>query len=130
MENAVPLPKEAFAGKTVIIIGEDDTNGQLVAYVSNTVGDLTNGKLYFLKRTNNDPIETNIAVGQKYDVEFVEIENAKTLTGAQIAALSVTKNAIQFARVEDVDYGKGSASKNRDIYFTATGVSQSDRKVL
>ncbi|MDI9877885.1 hypothetical protein [Flectobacillus longus] len=128
MENAVPLPKEAFAGKTVIIIGEDDTNGQLVAYVSNTVGDLNNGKLYFLKRTNNDPIETNIAVGQKYDVEFVEIENAKTLTGAQIAALSVTKNAIQFARVEDVDYGKGSASKNRDVYFTATGVSQSDKK--
>ena len=89
---------------------------------------MNNGKLYFLKRTNNDPIETNIAVGQKYDVEFVEIENAKSLTGAQIAALSVTKNAIQFARVEDVDYGKGSASKNRDIYFTATGVSQSDKK--
>ncbi|WP_026995795.1 hypothetical protein [Flectobacillus major] len=128
MENAVPLPKDAFSGKTVVIIGEDDSNGQLIAYVSNTVGDLKDGKLYFLKRTNNDPIETNIQLGQQYDVEFVEIENAKSLTGAQIAALSVEKKAIQFARVEDVDYGKGSASKNRDVYFTATGVSQSDKK--
>lgn len=128
MENAVPLPKNAFSGKTVIIIGEDDSNGQLVAYVSNTVGDLQNGKLYFLRRTNSDPVETNMVLGQQYDVEFVEIENAKTLTGAQIASLSVEKKAIQFARVEDVDYGKGSAEAARNVYFTATGVSQSDKK--
>jgi hypothetical protein len=127
MENAVPLPKDAFPGKTVIIIGEDSGNGQLIAYVSNTVGDLDNGKLYVLKRTNSDPVETNMTAGQQYDVELVEIENAKTLTGAQIAAQTVAKNAIQFARVEDVDYRKGGNGAGREVYFTATGVSQSDK---
>ncbi|MBT9394640.1 hypothetical protein KLP40_15825 [Hymenobacter sp. NST-14] len=131
MENAVPLPKDAFPGKTVILIGEDESSrvgaGQLIAYVSNTVGDLDNGKLYVLKRTSGDPIETSMATGQQYDVEFVEIEDAKTLTGAQIAAQTVTKSAIQFARVEDVDYRKGGNGAGREVYFTATGVSQSDK---
>jgi hypothetical protein len=49
MENAVPLNKQAYPGKTVILIGEDDTNGQVLLYVSNTPGDLDNGKLYMLK---------------------------------------------------------------------------------
>ncbi|AQG79638.1 alkaline phosphatase PhoX [Spirosoma montaniterrae] len=128
MENAVPLPKDAFPGKTVIIIGEDDGNGQLLAYVSNTVGDLQNGKLYFLRTKNQDPIETNLKVGQTYDVEFVEVDNVKTSTGVQIAAQSVTKKAIQFARVEDIDYRKGSAAAAREVYFTATGVSENDKK--
>lgn len=128
MENAVPLTKEAFPGKTVVIIGEDDGNGQLLAYVSNSVGDLSNGKLYFLKRTNSDPVETNMTMGQTYDVEFVEVDAPKTQTGAQIAAQSVAKKAIQFARVEDVDYRRGSAANNREVFFTATGVSQSDKK--
>lgn len=128
MENAVPLPKEAFPGKTVVIIGEDDSDGQLLAYVSNTVGDLENGKLYFLRTKNGDPVETNLAVGQTYDVEFVEVDNAKTSTGAQIAQQSKDKKAIQFARVEDVDYRKGGNGRGREIYFTATGVSQADKK--
>jgi hypothetical protein len=123
MENAVPLPKDAFPGKTVILIGEDDGNGQVNVYVSNSVGDLNNGKLYFLKRTNNDPVETNMAVGTTYDVEFVEIDNATTATGVEIAAQSVTKNAIQFARVEDLDYRKGGSKNSREIYFVATGVA-------
>ncbi|UOR06642.1 PhoX family protein [Hymenobacter aerilatus] len=127
MENAVPLPKDAYPGKTMIIIGEDNSDGQLVAYLSNTVGDLQNGKLYFLKRTNGNPVETDMVAGQQYDVEFVEIDNAKTSTGAQIAAQSLTKSAIQFARVEDIDYRKGGNGAGRELYFTATGVSQSNK---
>jgi hypothetical protein len=128
MENAVPLPKDAYPGKTVVIVGEDSGDGQLLAYVSNTVGDLQNGKLYFLRRTNQDAVETNMTQGQTYDVEFVEVDNAKTQTGVQIAAQSVAKKAIQFARVEDIDYRKGSAANGRDVFFTATGVSEIDRK--
>ncbi len=128
MENAVPLPKDAFPGKTVIIIGEDDSNGQVLAYVANTVGDLQNGKLYFLRTKSQESVETNLKVGTTYDVEFVEVDNVKTSTGVQIAAQSVTKKAIQFARVEDVDYRKGNGANGREIYFTATGVSQADRK--
>jgi hypothetical protein len=123
MENAVPLHKQAYPGKTVIIIGEDDGNGQVVLYVSNTIGDMQNGKLYFLRNTNLDPVETNLAVGSTSDVEFVEIENSSTATGAEIAAQSVAKKAIQFARVEDLDYRKGSPENNREIYFVSTGVN-------
>jgi hypothetical protein len=127
MENAVPLNKQAYPGKTVILIGEDDTNGQVLLYVSNTPGDLDNGKLYMLKRTNGDPVETSMSTGTSYDVQWVEVPNVTTMTGAQIAAFSVANNALQLARVEDLDYRKGSAAHNREVYFTATGVSASDK---
>ncbi|TDE15657.1 hypothetical protein [Dyadobacter psychrotolerans] len=126
-ENAVPLPKDAFPGKTVIIIGEDDTNGQLVAYVSETVGDLNNGKLYALRRTNQESVETDMVKGQSYDVEFVPFDDVKTSTGTQLQAQTVDKKMIQFARVEDIDYVKGGNGAGREIYFTATGVSQADK---
>ena len=129
MENAVPLPKDVTGGKTMILIGEDQSYtsahqsaGQLIMYVSNTPGDLDNGKLYALKRTNNDYKETNMVKGNTYDVEFVEIPNAKNLTGAQINQENINNNAIRFCRVEDVDYRKGDG-KGREIYFTATGQS-------
>ncbi|CAG5067633.1 hypothetical protein DYBT9623_00354 [Dyadobacter sp. CECT 9623] len=126
-ENAVPLPKDAFPGKTVIIIGEDDTNGQLVAYVSDVVGDLNNGKLYALRRTNQESVETDMVQGQAYDVEFVPFDNVKTSTGTELQAQTVDKKMIQFARVEDIDYVKGGNGAGREIYFTATGVSQADK---
>ncbi|TKC06050.1 alkaline phosphatase PhoX [Pedobacter frigoris] len=126
-ENAVPLPKGSFPGKTVIIIGEDESDGQLAMYLSNTQGDLNNGKLYALKRTNNDPVETNMSKGQSYDVEFVELDNVKSSTGAQLQQQTIDKKALMLARVEDIDYRKGSAENGREIYFTATGVSQADK---
>ncbi|PWJ55946.1 hypothetical protein CLV98_11240 [Dyadobacter jejuensis] len=128
-ENAVPLPKDAFPGKTVIIIGEDDGDGQLVAYVTETVGDLNNGKLYALRRTGAtpSPVETDMAKGTVYDVEFVPFDDVKTSTGAELQQQTVDKKMIQFARVEDVDYKKGGHGAGRNIYFTATGVSQSDK---
>ncbi|KQR92446.1 hypothetical protein ASG01_11020 [Chryseobacterium sp. Leaf180] len=129
MENAVPLPKDVSNGKTYVLIGEDQSYstshqsaGQLIMYVANTQGDLDNGKLYSLKRTNNNTTETNMTKGSQYDVEFVEIPNAKSLTGAQINQKNLDINAIRFSRVEDVDYRKG-AGKGREIYFTATGES-------
>ena len=127
MENAVPLPKEAYPGKTVILIGEDQSYatshvsaGQLILYVS-SVGDLSNGKLYALKRTDGNQVETDIKLGSSYPVQFVEIPNAKNLTGAVINTTVNDLKAIRFSRVEDVDYRKGSASNNREVYFTATG---------
>lgn len=129
MENAVPLPKDVSNGKSYIIIGEDQSYstshqsaGQLIMYVANTQGDLDNGKLYALKRTNGDYTETNMTKGNQYDVEFVEIPNAKNLTGAQINQENINNGAIRFSRVEDIDYRKG-AGKGREIYFTATGQS-------
>ncbi len=122
-ENAVPLPKDAYAGKTVIILGEDAGNGQVYLYVSNTPGDLENGKLYVLRRTNQDQIEKNMTKGNTYDVEFTEVVNAKNLTGVDIENLNGSLKSIQFARVEDLDYRKGGGANGREVYFVATGVS-------
>jgi len=129
MENSVPLPKDISNGKSYILIGEDQSYstshqsaGQLLMYVADTQGDLDNGKLYSLKRTNNNTTETDMTKGSQYDVEFVEVTNAKNLTGAQINQKNLDINAIRFSRVEDVDYRKG-AGKGREIYFTATGES-------
>ncbi len=127
-ENAVPLPKDAYAGKTVVLIGEDAddaSGGQLVLYVSNTVGDLANGTQYMLKRTDNNQIETAMTAGTAYDVEFVKIDNHKTITGAQIQALVDPLKAIKFGRVEDIDYRKGGAENGREVYFTVTGQAAS-----
>ena len=127
-ENAVPLPKDAYAGKTVIIIGEDAGAGQVYLYVSNIVGDLDNGKLHVLRRTNLNQIETNMSKGNVYDVEFVEVPNAKNLTGTEIENLNTSLKSIQFARVEDLDYRKGGGANGRELYFVATGVSGQPEK--
>ncbi|MCA2983724.1 MAG: alkaline phosphatase PhoX [Gemmatimonas sp.] len=123
-ENAVPLPKVAYPNRTVIVIGDDDSGvegGQVAMYLSNTVGDLDNGNLYVLARSDNNTRERDMVVGQSYPVEFRQVRNQRTLTGRQINQEGATLNAIRFARVEDVDYRKGSAANNRELYFVATG---------
>ncbi len=123
-ENAVPLPKDTYPGKTVIIIGDDDSGtagGQVALYVANT-GDLQGGTLYALKQKSGEYKETKMKVnGATHDVEFVAIPNHKSLTGAQINSFCQNINAIRFGRVEDVDYRKGNTDAGREIYFTVTG---------
>lgn len=123
-ENSVPLNRNAYPGKTIILTGEDASDasgGQLAMYVSNTVGDLNNGRQYMLRRVDQNQTETAMAEGTVYDVEFVEIPNHRTLTGAQIQAQVDPLKAIKFGRVEDIDYRKGNANNNREIYFNVTG---------
>ncbi|WP_207513140.1 alkaline phosphatase PhoX [Longitalea luteola] len=127
-ENAVPLAKDAYHGKTVIILGEDASNGQVYLYVSNTPGDLDNGKLYVLRRTDLNQIETAMTKGNTYDVEFVEVPDAANLSGADIENLNSSLKSIQFARVEDLDYQKGGGAKSRELYFVATGVATTPEK--
>lgn len=123
-ENALPLRKSAFAGKTVVVIGDDDSGtygGQVFMYVSNTVGDLANGSLYMMKRTDGNQREKDMVTGKDYPVSFVKIENHTTLTGGQINASVNTLSAIKFGRVEDLDYRKGGGDADREIYFNVTG---------
>lgn len=127
MENAVPLPADVSGNGTYILIGEDQgystshqSAGQLIMYYSPNRGDLENGKLYALKRKDNTLTEGSMTKNNTYDVEFVEIPNAKNLTGAEINAANIANNALRFSRVEDVDYRKGKGNGN-EIYFTATG---------
>lgn len=123
-ETALPLSKTAFSGKTVIVIGDDDSGtngGQVFMYVSNTVGDLENGSLYMMKRNDDNQREKDMVVGQTYPVSFVKIENHSTMTGAQINASVNTLKAIKFGRVEDLDYRKGGNTADREVYFNVTG---------
>jgi hypothetical protein len=67
------------------------------------------------------PRERDMVVGQSYPGAVPPDPNQKTLTGRQINQAGATLNAIRFARVEDLDYRKGSAANNREVYFVATG---------
>jgi hypothetical protein len=121
-ENAVPLPENAYHGRTVVVIGDDDSGpfgGQLALYVSDKVGDLENGRLYVMARADGDTREKDLEAGRRYEVVFRQIENQKSLTGAQINALSGQLAAIQFGRVEDIDYRK--SGHGREVYFNVTG---------
>jgi hypothetical protein len=121
-ENAVPLPKNAYSGRTVIIIGDDDSGaegGQVAMYLSNTLGDLNNGKLYVLARTNDVVRERDMVVGQSYPVVFKEIAGHAAMTGRQVNQASATLRSVAFGRVEDMDYRKGGTG--REVYFVTTG---------
>jgi hypothetical protein len=121
-ENAVPLAKQAYAGQTVVLLGDDDSGtygGQLVMYKS-TTGDLNNGKVYVIKRTDNITNERTMTENGTYPVQFVEITNAKTNTGLQNNQAAQAANAIAFGRVEDIDYRK-ETGKEREVYFNVTG---------
>jgi secreted PhoX family phosphatase len=125
-ENAVPLPTTAYPNRTVVVLGDDDSGaegGQIAMYVSNTVGDLDNGKLYALARSNDNTRERDMVVGQTYPITFREIANHTTLTGRQINQATAALKAVSFGRVEDIDYRKGGAG--RELYIAVTGQNNS-----
>jgi hypothetical protein len=125
-ENAVPLPKTAYANRTVVVMGDDDSGagaGQVAMYLTDAgkVGDLSSGKVYVLRRVDQNQREMDITAGTPVNVEFVEVANASTLSGAQINTTVNDLKAIDFGRVEDLDYRKGGGANGREIYFNVTG---------
>lgn len=121
-ENAVPLPKTAYPGKTAVIIGDDDSGtdgGQVALYLTNTPGDLINGSLYLLRRTDQNTREMDLVEGASVNIEFVQIPDHRLLTGAQMNAISTQLKGISFGRVEDIDYRKDGVG--REVYFNVTG---------
>ncbi|AJR04029.1 PhoX family protein [Siansivirga zeaxanthinifaciens] len=139
-ENAVPLPKGAYPGKTVILGGDDDSSGskgQVTMYLSeNSDADFENGKIYVLRfkqvsngtggvqnvAANTVYDEGSLDFGKTYDVEFVEIVGGASMTKNEMEAACTAVNASQFIRVEDVDYQKGSDANARNVYFAVTGL--------
>jgi hypothetical protein len=74
-----------------------------------------------MRRKDMNTRERDVTEGLPVQIEFVEIENHKALTGAQINAASTSLKALAFGRVEDIDYRKNHKSKGREIYFNVTG---------
>ncbi|WP_254712990.1 hypothetical protein [Polaribacter sp. NJDZ03] len=138
-ENAVPLPQGAYAGKTVIVGGDDDSDGsegQVIMYVSeNGDADLENGKVYVLRfkqvsngaggamdvAANTVYNEGSLDFSKSYDIEFVEIVDGASLTKGEMETACTNVFASQFMRVEDVDYRKGSDANAREVFFAVTG---------
>ncbi|MBQ4819094.1 alkaline phosphatase PhoX [Aquimarina sp. MMG016] len=127
-ENAVAIGKDAYPNKTVVFIGDDNSNneipsGQLGMYVGNH-GDVEGGKLYGLKVTSAGiTYEMDMEEGKEYDMEFVELtEKAIDLLDAE----AKTKGVMGFSRLEDIDWRRGSAANNREVYLAVTGRDKPD----
>lgn len=138
-ENAVPLPKKAYNGSTVIIGGDDDSSGsqgQITLYYSKRGNaDLYGGDIYVLrlKEVSNGEggvmkaeegviyNESHMDFGKSYKFEFVKIEKGAELTKNEMEDASVAVSATAFMRVEDVDYQKGNDENGRNVYVAVTG---------
>ena len=123
VENAVAIGKDAYPGKTVVFIGDDHSDnsvpsGQLGMYVGNR-GDLNGGRLYGLKVTAEGiNYEADMEEGKSYDMEFVELNETNI---DLLDAEAKEKGVMGFSRLEDIDWRRGSAKNNREIYFCVTG---------
>ncbi len=122
-ENAVPIGKDAYPGKTVVFIGDDQSDnavpsGQLGMYVGEA-GDLYGGQLYGLKVTAPGvAYEMDMQEGVSYDMEFVALNETNIdLLDAEAKA----KGVMGFSRLEDIDWRRGSAKNNREVYIAVTG---------
>ncbi len=139
-ENAVAIGKNAYPGQTVVFMGDDDSNNSypeahFAMYVGG-LGDLSGGELYMLrgKDTTETPIgggglkfEMGMVEGTEYDVEWVRVTER---TREELNQEGIDSVAIGFQRIEDIDWQRGSASNNRNVYFNATGRYRSDNPDL
>lgn len=140
-ENAVVIGKDAYPGRSVVFIGDDDSNnsypeGHLGMYVSAFgVGDLKNGSLYTLRRKGATPnvvdealnFEMGMEEGVAYDVEWVEMEER---TISELNQEGIDKSVIGFQRIEDIDWRRGSADNQRTVFFCVTGRYRSNNPDL
>lgn len=139
-ENAVPLPRNAYPGQTVILGGDDDSSGSMgqvtLYYSENGDADFDGGDIYVLKLKeisdgagNVVPVpsastvydESNLERGATYEFEFVKIENGSDFTKSEMEDACVAVSASAFMRVEDIDYQKGSDANNRNVFVAVTG---------
>lgn len=139
-ENAVVIGKDAYATQTVVFMGDDDSSNtypeaHFGMYVG-ARGDLYGGKLYVLRGKN--PVETapneggqlfemGMAEDVTYDVEWVEVTER---TIAELNQEAIDSSAIGFQRIEDIDWQRGSAENQRNVFFNATGRIRGDNPDL
>ncbi len=139
-ENAVVIGKDAYPNQTVVFMGDDDSDNSypeahFAMYVGGR-GDLNSGDLYVLRGKNaveSAPgdggllFEMGMKEGNSYDVEWVKV-NERTIS--ELNQEAIDAKAIGFQRIEDIDWQKGTADKNRNVFFVATGRYRSDNPDL
>lgn len=139
-ENAVAIGKDAYDDKTVVFIGDDDSNntypeGHLGMYVG-ARGDLESGDLFVLRGKNTNEstpgeggllFEMGMAEGETYDVEWAQMTER---TIDELNQEAIDAKAIGFQRIEDIDWRRGDAAAQRTIYFAVTGRYRDDNPDL
>ncbi|WP_405415042.1 alkaline phosphatase PhoX [Maribacter sp. Asnod1-A12] len=139
-ENAVVIGKDAYTTQTVVFMGDDHSDNtypqaHFGMYVGQR-GDLYGGELYVLRGKN--PVESAPGEGGQlfemgmsediaYDVEWVEVTE-RTIDELNQEAIDL--GAIGFQRIEDIDWRRGTAEAQREIYFNATGRIREDNPDL
>ncbi|WP_136480655.1 alkaline phosphatase PhoX [Cognatitamlana onchidii] len=127
-ENAVVIGKDAYSDKTVVFIGDDHSDnsvpsGQLGMYVGSR-GDFSRGKLYGLRVTSAGiDFEMDMVEGTEYNADFIELEETEI---SLLDAEAKSKGVMGFSRLEDIDWRRGSAANQREIYFAVTGRDKPD----
>ncbi len=127
-ENAVVIGKDAYPNLSVTFIGDDHSDnsvpsGQLGMYVGPR-GNFDSGKLYGLKVTSAGITnEIDMIEGTEYEAEFVELEETEI---GLLDAEAKAKGVMGFSRLEDVDWRRGSAANQREVYFAVTGRDKAD----
>ncbi|REE00988.1 PhoX family protein [Marinoscillum furvescens] len=122
-ENAVAIGKDAYPSQTVVFIGDDHSDssipsGQLGMYVGGR-GDLRSGQLYGLKVTDAGiTYEMDMEEGVAYNVEWVALEETQI---DLLDAEAKEKGVMGFSRLEDIDWRRGSAANQRELYMAVTG---------
>ena len=140
-ENAVVIGKEAYPDRTVVFIGDDDSNnsypeGHFGMYVG-ARGDLFTGGLYVLRGKDQSEalevgagglkFEMGMAEKIAYDVEWVAMDER---TIDELNQEAIDSVAIGFQRIEDIDWRRGSASNQRTVFFNVTGRLRNDNPGL
>ena len=127
-ENAVVIGKDAYPNKTVAFIGDDHSDnsvpsGQLGMYVGD-FADLNGGQLYGLRVTQAGiNFEMDMQEGVSYPMDFVALDETNI---DLLDAEAKTKGVMGFSRLEDIDWRRGSAANNREIYMCVTGRQKPD----
>lgn len=130
-ENAVVIGKDAYPSKTVVMIGDDDSNddypeGHFGMYVGDRA-DLFQGDLFVLRGKNSTEtapgqgglkFEMGMAEGVAYDAEWVPM---KERTISELNQEAIDSSVIGFQRIEDIDWQRGTADNQRRLFFCVTG---------
>ncbi len=128
-ENAVPLPKDAYPGKTVIIGGDDDNGeataqGQVVMYLSeNNDADLEGGDVYVLRFKEISGGE-NPDFNPDLDDNDEGIDDTERLTVSVESGKIYDESNLDFQHEYAVEFVKIDNAKNKTFVEMGTACNE------
>jgi hypothetical protein len=127
MENAVPLPKDAYPAKRSSSSAKTKATASSSPTCPNTWATSTTASCTCSAAPTATRWKPASRPARPTTWSSWKFRVPKPSPPTRSSRPTFSLNAIQFARVEDIDYRKGGGANGREIYFTATGVSQPDK---